>query len=663
VNAVSFSDVASLELKIEEQLPSALAQAISESPKGGPFEPVSGSFAYTSLMKFRPGIGLETSAAISGQNDFDPNCPSLQQSQCKPGGVCNYLFTNPDPNAPNSTKYQYNTTSPSDYCVCGWNTTDSRFYDPSIPTNQKKLPFLNTRARNIYAVPSADYGPVNFDASMACARFLDCGNPTGHSNDIMDQQNPLCPLARYCVHDDFRAQIYSQVAGFNETALGTMVEQSLPSSGHLKCTWTAGGKANYCDQWYNIYKDRSPVSSGALSYFRRYCACVVQEFDHYNSDGTPVLTTRRPVGLDQLDFDSLCRVPGATTACTETWDVASKAWIPQDSSHTQALPRTLAELCACRRNPTPDGIDVRSTDFIAAKAPKDVLSYGSNKIISIDYTGTGFGGSWSTADWQYRFGNHLFNFQVTNFKALTVQPSVSPSPSPIPNPYSAGSELTNLLTPPTNDATSPYWWACGIKHTSSGSSLGVPDPKCLSYKSQWANARVLLPGGSVSSRDINCGAQQYSYSRGARRVPGGCFETSHKEKDMDLMNWPFDIIGENDPLYSYRFFCHNDCGQGAYSDYKKSFTNQVNYIRTLIRLAAGETDKYAPWCPDLSTPPPPAVVPPPASVTTKTTGGSVTVTPGGNSSGSGGGFAGGASSLPVSTSTGNLGLTILGGTN
>lgn len=622
---VNFSNVAYTDIKIKESLPQELVDLLGPNAKDSAFESDgAGGFDYASMMLIRPGRGIEGTVGYDIGWGSDPNCPSLSESQCNPTGKCNYLFRNNiDPASPFSTKYQYKAGDA--FCECGWHGEESpaRFYDPSNPDNFAKIPYLTNQTSTAFGLPAPyDTIPVDANASNACARYYKCGEQGSPTNFYMDQRNPLCPFVRMCIRKEKNSLYWDANATpnpFNQSALANDLAANVGDHHYYFCHHNTYGHG--CDDLYNLSLDIAPMSGTAKTFFQRTCACTVREYDKVNADNTYDHSTGLDMPWENLDFDSLCWLPNSFAAkngfqCNTSSYVdgsGRRVWIAQDDARSQALPMRLAQLCACRNNHGPDGSNVPAAFYPISwpDFPYNASFYGDNQVIDPDGTGWGYAGSWALYDYQFRGANSIFDFRVNNplndNRMLTSQvgqaqnpwnPLVNPSTTPTPSSAPAF-DPTPLPRPPTAK-TSSYWFACGVSGPSTFDSddLGAPvtNPKCMSYKSQWAYARIDA-AGKILGRNIDCSREQYVLSKGRFRSPGACLETSHTETLPP--HFPSAIVS-NELIFKYRFFCDSDCGAGPYQGFDYQFTNEVNYIRSLIRARVGETDPNASWCPDIS---------------------------------------------------------------
>jgi hypothetical protein len=582
--SVTFADMASLKMTFLERLPSDLAKTIGPNSKETAFEYADGYYRYTSSVSLRPGFGIDRSSSFETGKVVDPECQTLQSARCNPSGRCNYLFTDPSATSPTSIRYQYNSANPSDFCKCGWNVNEHRFYDPTAAESTYKLPILNQTVYNTYhnswvsnatAAGTVETGEINADRAMACARYTNCVQVAAPGTLIY--RNPYCYVAKSCIHPDKISSIWSPVTGFDEAGIRAMVTASPAKPSELYC---ASGGASNCDAFYGYSQ-----GTAAPTYFRDFCACTTRVWTHYIDATTPDLTRPLDVSWSLLDSDSLCRLPGARKTCDNTWDAPNSAWVIQDAAHPQGLSTTTAELCSCRRNLKADSSPNISSDFAALSA------YAGN---AFDNTGQ----TYVAADTvPYQFGHNSVGMgynQTSDFR--------------VDNP-----EMFAWLKDPTHLDYNPYFY-----NASQAGKLAANNPppitppagtaatlyKYGSYLSQHAPVKIST-GGVLSDKQVVCSAVQASWSTSANyRVPGQCIETAHPS-GTNPANWPTTNAGvAPGTLWNhYRWFCTPLCGiysaptTPASASYP--FNVEVNYIRSKIREAATEVDRCAAWCPDL----------------------------------------------------------------
>lgn len=585
--AVTFAEVSYLTLGLKTEVPSKVA-AMASNSLDTKFTLLDDRYTYDTLVKIRPGVGLDAmgTGTMNAGEALDTECANMQRARCNPSGKCNYLFTDPNPESPLSTRYQYTLVDdplhpgskiPTDVCYCGWNPDEEMFYD--VKVFQGRFPYLNDKIRALYppSVPSTR-AVVSHDRAMACARYTDCVSTT---YSVEDERNPYCSLAKICIQKDYLPNVFNTTTGFDEVAIDAMVNESPLDPKKTLCR-------NRCDSFYHAIKGKVWTDTSIPNFWADSCACNTMEYTKYNADGTGDPTKKKDIMWDQLDFDSLCGIPGALKSCSNNWETGTGYWIPRDAAHPQNLYKSLEELCACRKNQAQalstaavNPATVFWTDGIA-HIMNGTHQYGYNRNAeAADSNWCALSTPYGWGDWQMGTGVPDFDYRTdTNISSLDVAPksysAADTAAGAAPLALPAGSVICG--------PADPY------------------NPKCMSYKSQSAHVDILtwdtFGVEQRSSYDINCGYNQAYMMNSYRINPGTCLESSHPPGSVPP-GFPAGFTQATQPqLWHYRWFCDSKCGQVATSSPTAALLmkQEILYIRSLIRAAAGETDPTAPWC-------------------------------------------------------------------
>ncbi|MDB5038321.1 MAG: hypothetical protein JWQ35_1849 [Bacteriovoracaceae bacterium] len=664
-NAVSFSQVGLVSISFDETLPSELANVLGQDTSDSAlFKFENGKYKYNSAIQLRPGNGLASGIKFQAGSNLG-TCSSLQTAQCNPSGECNSLFTDSDTNSPYSTKYRTDTpfpgdanlSVPSDYCTCGWNPTENRFYDPDA--ERTSLPWYNQATKDYFVgLTTGSYQGVwmtsnliDLNRSNACARHLNCQGAE------IQASNPTCELVgNGCFQTGVVASLFdpttlatqSPVTALSQsdwTSLDATRDQALtsmlgdPSSTQdyeLYCASPAVPAT--CDLYNHLRMGKAPMDTGVANTWQNFCACKTVQ-NYYDASHNVIASAATPIDTGLLDFDSLCRVPGALQTCSNTWDSTTRAWILNDATHPQGLPsRVSAELCSCRRNlaEDPSATIYQDFDHVVGSATIDPrLQYGDNQIISFSTPhnppwhpfGSAAPTSWQWGDPWTRYAHQFFDYRVDNFTAITGgsaqvyglptaysqaynnAPNFTPAPAnpnyPTPSGGKAGHTGIDLPIYAGNDQNTYNYGTQGDP-----AYLPLEVKKNLSYRSQVASVNIFHTAGP-EHYDVDCGVSQVNLAS-SLNLPsiGGCMESSHPANSSPdtfatltaaQRTTIVNALNANSPLWHYRFFCDTSCGvNDRYNpDPTTAFGTEANYVRSLIRAAAGETNQWAAWCRDL----------------------------------------------------------------